>query len=183
MTTQTLAGSRFCPGGGFFIAFCHGSIQLVKLIPHRLHFSVLYDLSGLQQLDLKNQVDCRLHQNPFEEAAPSLSGFFNAFFYWSTWVTASPLTQVITPLSTLATWNMVFTLGSLATPSHQRSWPINHSSLDFWATCCWAWTITILPGRTETHPFEWVGLNQWAISPNCPVVAAVAQLFRIQIEV
>ena len=45
-------------------------------------------------------------------------------------MTASLFTQVISPLSTLATWNMVFTLGSLAPPSHLMTWPMNHSLLD-----------------------------------------------------
>ena len=54
---------------------------------------------------------------------------------------------------------MVCTLGSLAPPSNQMTCPMNQSPLPFWATCCWVWTITILPGRTETHLLEWVGLT------------------------
>lgn len=84
-----------------------------------------------------------------QEPLAGVSGFFYAFFYGSTWVTASPFTQVISPLSTLATWNMVFTIGSLAPPSRQMTCPMNHSSVFFWAACCWAWTITRLPGRTD----------------------------------
>ena len=45
------------PRAGFFIALCHGSIQLVQLMPHWQHLYVLYDLSGHEQLGL-NRPDC-----------------------------------------------------------------------------------------------------------------------------
>ena len=45
------------PRAEFFIGLCHGSIQLVQLMPHRQHLYVLYDLSGYEQLGL-NRPDC-----------------------------------------------------------------------------------------------------------------------------
>ena len=63
-------------------------------------------------------------------------------------VTSSPLTQWITPSSTLETWNIVFTIGSLAPPSQNTTCPIHQLLSTFRATNCSACTITKSPELT-----------------------------------
>ena len=90
----------------------------------------------------------------------------------TTWVTSSPLTQRMHPLSTFETWNIVFTRASLAPPSQKITWPIHHWSLSCWAVCCCAWTITQSPVLTLRNVGAFVpssGLtagDKWSVLTN-----------------
>ena len=103
------------------------------------------------------------------------------------WVTSSPFTQWIPPSSTLETWNIVFTLGSLAPPSNGllslAAYSVANRSSAGWATsrCLGAWAFVaalrvaqevLTSGNSSPKQIEHVVLvyrawSEWAFLLAC----------------